>query len=84
VSVFSSPAPGHSYERWEDSLKPVGHQGFLLDAKIMSAVLYHFLTDARFRDTVAREHRVMSGLFNDYLASLRGAYGAEIGIASER
>jgi amidohydrolase len=82
VSVFSSPAPGHSYERWQDSLKPVGHQGFLLDAKIMAAVLYHFLTDARFRETVAREHRVMSGLFNDYLAALRGAYGAEIGSAA--
>jgi amidohydrolase len=82
VSVFSSPAPGHSYERFQDSLKPVGHQGFLLDAKIMAAVLHDFLTDARFRETVAREHRVMSGLFNEYLAGLRRAYGAEIGIAA--
>ena len=52
VSVFSSPAPGHSYERFEDSMKPVGHQGFLMDAKIMSGVLFHFLTDEELRSAV--------------------------------
>jgi amidohydrolase len=79
VGVFSSPAPGHSYERWEDSLKPVGHQGFLLDAKIMGAVLYDFLTDENFRDTVAREHRTMASLFDGYLDGLRDAYRVELG-----
>ena len=82
VSVFSSPAPGHSYERWKDSLAPVGHQGFLLDAKIMAAVLYDFLSDAKFRETVAHEHKTMAGLFDQYLAGLRQAYGSEIGIAA--
>jgi amidohydrolase len=82
VSVFSSPAPGHSYERWKDSLAPVGHQGFLLDAKIMAAVLYDFLSDAKFRETVALEHKTMAGLFDQYLAGLRQAYGSEIGIAA--
>ncbi len=79
VSVFSSPAPGHSYARFEDSLKPVGHQGFLLDAKIMAAVLYHFLTHQDFRDAVKEEHRVLSGLFNQYLEQLRKAYAGEVG-----
>ena len=79
VSVFSSSAPGHSHERWEDSMRPVGHTGFLLDAKIMAAVLYHFLTDAAFRATVAEEHREMAGLFDRYLESLREAYRGEIG-----
>ena len=79
VSVFSSAAPGHSYERWEDSMRPVGHTGFLLDAKIMAAVLYHFLTDATFRATVAEEHRAMAGLFDQYLESLRAAYAEETG-----
>lgn len=79
ISVFSSPAPGHSLERWYDSMKPVGHTGFLLDAKIMAAVLYHFLTDARFRELVKEEHRTMAGLFDQYLASLRRAYASEIG-----
>lgn len=78
VSVFSSPAPGHSYERWHDSMKPVGHTGFLLDAKIMAAVLYHFLTDAKFRDAVREEHRTMAALFDEYLRRLREAYAPEI------
>jgi metal-dependent amidase/aminoacylase/carboxypeptidase family protein len=79
VSVFSSPAPGHSLERWMDSMKPVGHTGFLLDAKIMTAVLYHFLTDAAFRQTVQDEHRAMAALFDQYLAGLKSAYADEIG-----
>jgi len=78
VGVFSSPAPGHSYERWEDSLKDVGHTGFLYDARIMAAVLYHFLTDATFRDTVTSEHKALSGWFDDYLAGLQSVYADEI------
>lgn len=78
VSVFSSPAPGHSYERWEDSMKPVGYTGFLLDAKIMALVMYHYLTDAALREAISREHRTMAGLFDEYLGSLRKAYAEEI------
>jgi len=78
VSVFSSPAPGHSLERWYDSMKPVGHTGFLLDAKIMTAVLYHFLTDAQFRQTVQEEHRTMAALFDQYLQGLKKAYASEL------
>jgi len=79
VSVFSSSAPGHSYDRWEDAMRPVGHTGFLLDAKIMAVVLYHFLTDTKFRAAVAEEHRVMASLFDKYLESLRSAYAEETG-----
>lgn len=79
VSVYSSPAPGHSLERWYDSMKPVGYTGFLLDAKIMTAVLYHFLTDAQLRAAIAEEHKSMASLFDQYLESLRKAYAAEIG-----
>jgi len=78
VSVFSSPAPGHSYERWRDSMEPVGHQGFLLDAKIMAAVLYHYLTDADFRSTVEMEHERMAALFQRYLDALEEAYADEM------
>jgi amidohydrolase len=78
VNVFSSPAAGHSYERWEDALRDVGHTAFLLDAKIMSAVLYHVLVDSKFRETVQMEHRTISALFNDYLAGLRRVYGDEV------
>lgn len=82
VSVFSSPAPGHSYDRWHDSMKPVGHAGFLLDARIMAAVLYHFLTDPELRESVRTEHRAMAALFDEYLERLREAYGPEIGAAA--
>lgn len=79
ISVFSSPAPGHSIERWLDSMQPVGHTGFVLDAKIMAAVAYHFLTDREFRAAVAEEHRTMAALFDRYLDALRRAYAEEIG-----
>jgi amidohydrolase len=80
VSVFSSPAPGHSYGRWEDSMKEVGHTGFLLDAKIMAAVLFDYLEDGDFRAAVQREHREMAGLFDQYLEGLRKAYAEETGV----
>jgi amidohydrolase len=80
VGVFSSPAPGHSYGRWKDSMTEVGHTGFLFDAKIMTAVLYDFLEDEGFRATVQREHAAMAGLFDQYLVALKEAYAAETGI----
>ncbi|HEX9562614.1 MAG TPA: peptidase dimerization domain-containing protein [Gemmatimonadaceae bacterium] len=78
VGVFSSPAPGHSYARFEDSLKDVGHTGFLYDARIMAAVLYHFLSDSKFRETVKAEHKALSGWFDEYLAGLKRVYAEEI------
>ena len=80
VSVFSSSAPGHSYDRWKDSMTEVGHTGFLFDAKIMAAVLFDYLEDADFRAAVTREHQAMSGLFNQYLDGLKRAYASETGI----
>ncbi|UCC26712.1 MAG: peptidase dimerization domain-containing protein [Gemmatimonadales bacterium] len=80
VSVFSSSAPGHSYDRWLDSMKEVGHTGFLLDAKIMAAVLFDYLEDPDFRAQVQREHREMAGLFDQYLEGLRQAYSQETGV----
>ena len=79
VSVLSSFSASHTYARFEDSMKEVGHTGFLLDAKIMGAVLYHFLIDEDFRNTVKEEHRILSGLFDEYIARLHEAYAAETG-----
>ncbi len=79
ISVFSSPAAGHSYARFEDSMKPVGHTGFLYDGKVMAAVLYHFLTDEDFRGAVQEEHRILSGLFGDYIQRLQDTYAGEVG-----
>jgi amidohydrolase len=80
VSVFSSPAPGHSYDRWHDSMEEVGHTGFLFDARIMAAVLFDYLEDASFREVVEREHATMSALFDQYLEGLRKAYAEETGV----
>jgi len=80
ISVFSSSAPGHSYDRWRDALKDVGHTGFLLDAKIMAGVLFDYLEDADFRAAVQREHGEMAGLFDEYLDGLKKAYAQETGI----
>lgn len=80
ISVFSSPAAGHSYPRFEDSMQPVGHTGFLYDAKIMAAVLYHFLIDDDFRGAVQEEHRILRGLFDQYVERLREVYAAETGV----
>lgn len=80
VSVFSSPAPGHSYDRWRDSMEEVGHTGFVLDAKIMAAVLFDFLENEAFRAAVEREHTQMAGLFDAYLEGLRRAYAEETGV----
>ena len=79
VSVFSSFSASHTYARFEDSMKEVGHTAFLLDAKIMAAVLYHFLNDEEFRSSVKEEHRILSGLFDQYLAELHEAYAEEVG-----
>ncbi len=79
VGVFSSPAAGHSYARFEDSMKSVGHTGFLYDAKIMAAVLYHVVTDNDFRNAVQEEHRTLSDLFNQYIEQLHKAYAGELG-----
>ncbi len=79
VSVFSSSAPSHSYPRFEDSMREVGHTAFLLDAKIMATVLYHFLVDDDYRMAVQEEHGILSGLFDRYLEQLHDAYADEIG-----
>ena len=79
ISVYSSSAAGHSYERWQDSMKPVGHTAFLYDAQIMAAVLYHFLTEEDFRRTIREEHQILSALFDQYLERLKETYGDEIG-----
>lgn len=82
VSVYSSTGSYHTHEMERCSMNEVGHTGFLLDAGIMASVLYDFLTDEQFRETVREEHRVLRGLLGDYHAGLREAYAQEIGPAA--
>lgn len=81
ISVNSSNFANHTYEMTADNFTPMGHTAFLLDAKIMAAVLYHFLTDASYREQVKTEHRAMAQLFDQYVAALREAYKQELGLS---
>ena len=82
VSVASSNSANHTYEMTADNFNDIGHTAFLLDAKIMAAVLYHFLVDANFRAQVQTEHQAMSKLLDQYLAALRDAYSAELKLST--
>ncbi|MEK7402263.1 MAG: peptidase dimerization domain-containing protein [Gemmatimonadota bacterium] len=80
VTVASSNHANHTYEMTADNFNATGHTAFMMDAKIVAAVLYHFLTDATFREQVKTEHRTMSQLFDRYIAALREAYKQELGV----
>ena len=82
VSVASSNSANHTYEMTADNFNELGHTAFLLDAKIMAAVLYHFLTDAGFRTQVQTEHRTMAQLLDQYIAALRDTYKPELSLTT--
>lgn len=83
VSTASSDAPGHSYQRALDSMKPVGHEGFQAGAKIMSAIMYELLTNRSFRDLVVKEHEMLTDGFEGYLDNLEEQYRDEMNIQIE-
>jgi len=74
VTSHSSNGGYHTFEMEADALGEVGHHGFLVDAQAMTAVLYHYATDAQYRAIVKREFDGLKGLYGEYLAALRGAY----------
>jgi amidohydrolase len=78
VSVSSSGFANHTMGMLDDAFTPVGHTGFRMDAQIMAAILYHYLTDAPFREAVRAEHAALRGLYDQYQANLRKAYAGEM------
>ncbi len=70
----SSNAPAHTYEMEADALTSVGHDGFVVDAQAMTALLFDFATHADFRTTVKREFQTIQGLKAEYLDALRKTY----------
>ena len=74
VTSHSSNGGYHTFEMEADALGDVGHHGFLVDAQTMTAVLYHFATDAPYRAAVKREFDGLKALYDDYLTALRNAY----------
>ena len=78
VNVFSSGGSYHTKAMEADATSPIGHAGFRIDAQIMAAILFDYLTDPVFRGAVKAEHGTMAGLLNRYQDNLRKAYAAEI------
>ncbi|MGI9626225.1 MAG: peptidase dimerization domain-containing protein [Longimicrobiales bacterium] len=83
ISVYSSRGSYHTKGMSEDADSEVGHAGFRMDAQIMTAVLYDFLTNEDFRRTVREEHEVLQGLLGEYHERLREVYAPEIGPVSD-
>jgi amidohydrolase len=73
-SAKTSNAPNHTYEMEQDALGPVGHQGFVVDAQAMAALLFDFATRPDYRATVKREFETIRALHNQYLEDLKKTY----------
>lgn len=74
VTAKSSNWPNHTYGMEQDALAPIGHEGFLIDAETMAAILYDFARDADFRQAVQTEFRRLQQLFGEYQQALEKAY----------
>jgi amidohydrolase len=73
-AASSSTAPNHTYEMDRDNYTEVGHQGFLVDAQAMTALLFDFAGDPDYRAAVKREFNGIRELFNEYLRELEKTY----------
>jgi amidohydrolase len=70
----TSNAPNHTYEMLADATSPVGHEGFVVDAQAMAALLFDFATHPDYRAIVKREFATIHGLHTRYLDDLRKTY----------
>ncbi len=73
-SAASSSFPNHTYEMEADALTEVGHQGFVVDALGMTALLFDFATRPEYRILVKREFDGIQALQTEYLAALSRPY----------
>jgi len=73
-AVYSSSAPNHTYEMEADALTEVGHQGFVVSAEAMAALLFDFATHAEYRAAVKREFEGIQALFGEYQEALKKVY----------
>ena len=73
-SAQTTTAPYHTYEMERDALADVGHRGFTIDAKAMTALLFDFATRPAYRAVVRREFDGMKALFAEYQAALAKTY----------
>ena len=73
-SSQTSNAPYHTYEMEKDTTTEVGHHGFVVDAKAMTALLYDFGTNAAYRAVVKKEFLAIRAGFDAYQNALKAAY----------
>jgi hypothetical protein len=73
-SAYTSDYPNHTYEMNQDNLKPVGHDGFIVQAQAMAALLQQFATRPELRAAVKKEFDGTKALFGDYLKALEKTY----------
>ncbi|HSL22463.1 MAG TPA: peptidase dimerization domain-containing protein [Vicinamibacterales bacterium] len=73
-SGYTSDWPNHTYEMDQDNLKPVGHNGFTVQAQAMAALLHQFATRADYRAAVKKEFDGIKALFGEYLQALEKTY----------
>ena len=73
-SGYTSDWPNHTYEMDQDNLKPVGHNGFTIQAQAMAALLQQFATRPEFRAAVKKEFDGIKALFGEYLGALEKTY----------
>jgi amidohydrolase len=74
VDAKTSNFTNHTYGMEADALNEVGHQGFLIDAEAMAAILYDFATHPEMRDAVKTEFTRIQALFGEYQNALQKAY----------
>ena len=74
----SSNAANHTYEMEADALTEVGHQGFMVDAQAMAALLYDFAVNADYRAAVKREFEGIKALFGEYQEDLKKVYSVPV------
>jgi amidohydrolase len=73
-AAYSSNFANHTYEMEADALTDVGHQGFVVSAEAMAAVLYDFATHPDYRAGVKREFEGIKALFGEYQEALKKTY----------
>jgi len=73
-SARTSTAANHTYEMESDALAEVGHQGFVVDAEAMAALLFDFATHPDYRAAVKREFDGIKALFGEYQEALKKVY----------
>ena len=72
--AHTSDYANHTYEMEADALTEVGHQGFVVDAESMAALLYEFASHPDYRALVSREFKEIRVLFDEYREALTKIY----------